>query len=42
MKIERLGSVAIMGIHRKEEVDYEHVSDLPFQLHSRKINFKIR
>ena len=38
MKMERLGSVAIMDIHRQEEVDYKHVSELFFQLHPRKIN----
>ena len=37
MKTERLGSVAIMNIHRQEEVDYNHVSALFFQLHPRKI-----
>ena len=38
MKMERLGSVAIMNIHQQEEVDYNHVSELFFQLHPRKIN----
>ena len=38
MKTKRLGSVAIMDIHRQEEVDYKHVSKLFFQLHLRKIN----
>ena len=38
MKMERLGSVAIMNIHRQEKVDYKHVSELFFQLHPRKIN----
>ena len=28
MKMEGLGSVAIMNIHRQEEVDYKHVSEL--------------
>ena len=37
MKIERLGSVAIMNIHRQEKVDYKHVFELFFQLHPRKI-----
>ena len=36
--MERLGSVAIMNIHRQEEMDYKHVSALFFQLHPRKIN----
>ena len=27
MKMERLGSVAIMNIHRQEKVDYKHVSE---------------
>ena len=30
MKMERLGSVVIMDIHRQEEVDYTHVSELFF------------
>ena len=38
MKMERLGSVAITDIHRQEEVDYKHVSELFFQLLPRKIN----
>ena len=38
MKMERLGSVAIMNIHRQEEVDYKHFSELFFQLHPRKIS----
>ena len=38
MKMERLGLVAIMNIHRQEDVDYKHVSKLFFQLHPRKIN----
>ena len=38
MKMERLGSVAIMNIHRQEGVDYKHVSKLFFQLHPRKMN----
>ena len=38
MKMEGLGSVAIMNIHRQEKVDYKHVSELFFQLHLRKIN----
>ena len=38
MKMERLGSVAIMNIHRQEKVDYKHVSELFFRLHPRKIN----
>ena len=39
MKMERLGSVAIMNIHRQEKVDYKHVSELFFQLHPRKVNW---
>ena len=38
MKMERLGSVAIINIHQQEEVDYKHVSELFFQLHPRKIH----
>ena len=38
MKMERLGSVAIINIHQQEEVDYKHVSELFFQFHPRKIN----
>ena len=38
MKIKILGSVAIMDIHRQEEVDYKRVSELFFQLHPRKRN----
>ena len=39
MKMERLGSVAIMSIHRQEKVDYKHVSKLSLQLHPTKINW---
>ena len=38
MKMERLGSVAVMDIHQREEVDYKHPSKLFFQLHPRNIN----
>ena len=38
MKMERLGSVAVMNIHRQEKMDYKRVSELFFQLHLRKIN----
>ena len=37
MKMERLGSVTIINIHRQEKVDYKYVSKLFFQLHPRKI-----
>ena len=38
IKMERLGSVAIIKIHRQEKVDYKYVSELFFQLHPSKIN----
>ena len=38
MKMERLGSVATMNIHRQEKVDHKYVPELFFQLHPRKIN----
>ena len=37
MKMEKLGSVAIINIHQQGEVDYKHASKLFFQLHPRKI-----
>ena len=39
MKMERLGSVAIMEIHWQEEVDYKHASKLFSQIHSGVINY---
>ena len=37
MKMEKLGSVAIINIHQQGQVDYKHASKLFFQLHPRKI-----